>query len=245
MRVRDLTFSYGEEPVLSELSFDVSSGETLAVMGANGAGKTTLLRLLAGLDEPDAGTIDIDGAVGFAPEDPRAGLFARTVAEEVSFFPRNRGIDPQRAGTRAMQQMEVDSLAERSPLSLSFGEQRRVSIAAVLAGRPAAVTLDEPTAGLDRSSQHRLGNLLRDLEAAVVLTTHATDFAYRFADRVAVLVDGHLERIGPVSETLSDRALIDRAGIRPPGVITWAERQGLEPPPADVREAVSRLRRNG
>lgn len=242
IRVRDLAFGYDDEPVLSGVSIDVAEGEILAVMGANGSGKTTFLRLLAGLREPDSGTVDVEGVVGFAPEDPRAALFARTVAEEVAFFPRNRGLDAEPAAERAMRDMDVYDLGERSPLSLSFGEQRRTSIAAVLAGDPSVVALDEPTAGLDRASERQLGTLLSNPEAAVVLSTHASDFAYQFADRVAVLADGGLELVGSARETLADIDLLDEAGIRPPGVVTWADARGLDHPPSGLEEAVALVR---
>lgn len=245
MRVRDIAYRYDDEPVLAGVSFDVASGDVLAVMGANGSGKTTLLRVLAGLREPDGGTVETDEVVGYAPADPRAALFARTVAEEVEYFPRNRGLDAEAAAVRAMGQMDVVDLAERSPLSLSFGEMRRVAIAAVLAGEPAVVALDEPTAGLDRPGERRLGQLLSDLEAAVVLSTHAGDFAYEFADRVAVLSDGELEHLGPAGETMENESILVHAGIRPPDAVAWARHRGFDRPPGDVEEAVTMVEEPG
>lgn len=242
IRVRDVAFGYDGRTVLAGTSFDVAAGETLAVMGENGSGKTTLLRLLAGLREPDAGSVEAAGVVGFAPEDPRAGLFAETVADEVEFFPRNRGLDAAGEAARAMQALDVHELRDRNPLSLSFGEQRRVSIAAVLAGDPAALALDEPTAGLDGAGERRLGALLSDLEAAVVLSTHESDFACRCADRVAVLADGGIRRLGPPREVLSDLTLLRDSGIRPPGFVTWANRHGLDRIPDSVDDAALMVR---
>lgn len=236
---RDLRVSYDGRAVLDGVSFDAADGETVAIMGANGSGKSTLLRVLAGLREPDSGTVEADGVVGFAPEDPRAGLFAGTVANEVAFFPRNRGLDADREAEWAMEQLAVDDLRDRNPLTLSFGQQRRVSIASVLSGAPAALALDEPTAGLDRSGERQLGALLAEIEATVVLSTHAADFAYEMADRVAVLADGDIRRSGPPRRVLADLALLEASGIRPPGIVTWARRRGLDHPPADLDDAVS------
>lgn len=239
MRVHDVSFRYGDRPVLSDVSFEVTPGETLAVMGANGSGKTTLLRLLAGLREPHAGTVEADGVVGFAPEDPRAGLFASTVAEEVAFFPGNRGLDADREAAAAMRALAVDDLADRNPLSLSFGEQRRVAVAAVLAGDPTVLALDEPTGGLDRGGERQLGELLSGLAAAVVLSTHEADFAWQYADRVAVLADAGIRRVGPARDVLTDGDLLRDAGVRPPGVVTWAARRGCDRVPEDLADAAA------
>lgn len=242
IRVRDLSVAHGGRRVLSGVSLDIEAGELVAVMGANGSGKTTLLRLLAGLRDPDDGSIDADGVIGFAPEDPRAALFAGSVAEEVAYFPRNRGLDASRAADRAMDRLAIDHLRDRNPLSLSVGEQRRVSIASVVAGDPAGLALDEPTAGLDRAGEHQLGELLTSLDAAVICSTHAADFAYRYADRVAVLVDGGLRRLGPPADVLADRDLLAEAGIRVPGIVSWATQRGFDRLPTDLEEALAMAR---
>lgn len=242
IHARDVSVARDGRRVLSDVSLEVDSGELVAVMGANGSGKTSLLRLLAGLDEPVEGTVDTDGMVGFAPEDPRAAIFARTVAEEVAFFPRNRGLDAEGEAARAMEQLGVEELHDRNPLSLSVGEQRRVSVASVLSGRPAALALDEPTAGLDRAGERQLGELLTALDIAVVYSTHAADFAYRFADRVVVLADGGISRQGPPADVLSDLDLLADAGIRAPGIVTWAKHRGLDRLPAGFDEAVAMAR---
>lgn len=235
-RVRDGT------TVLGPVSLSVDDGETVALVGANGAGKTTLLKLLAGLDEPDAGSVDANGVVGFAPENPEAALFAETVAEEVAFFPRQRGLDAEARAERAMAAMDVRRFRERDPQSLSVGEQRRVAVASVLAGDPAVVALDEPTAGLDRAGERQLGERLADLDTTVVLSTHATDFAYEFANRVAVLADGRLRRVGTPADVLTDESLLDAAGIRQPGVVRWARRRGYDRLPDGFEDAVAAAR---
>lgn len=242
--VRGVRFAYDGRPAVVDASFAVDAGEILAVMGANGAGKTTLLKLLAGLRQPDAGRIDRppDAPVGFAPEDPKAGLFAPTVYEEVAFFPRNRGLDVDDRTDAAMAAMAVGHLADRSPVSLSVGEQRRVSIAAVLAGDPAVIALDEPTAGLDRAGERRLADRLADLEAAVVVSTHESDFAHAIADRVLVLESGRVRRIGDAGAVLGDAAFLREVGLRPPGAVEWAAARGFDRPPASVEEAVAMAR---
>lgn len=227
--------------VLADLSLDVERGETLAVMGPNGAGKTTLLKVMTDLLDATSGSVAVDGRAGFAPEDPAAGLFAETVAAEVAFFPRNCGLDVEERRSSAMAALDVTHLARRDPHALSVGQQRRVSIAAVLAGDPDVLVLDEPTRGLDAAGESALAELLSDLDGTVVIATHAADFAYACADRVAVLKAGRLHRIGPARPVLSDVDALESAGIRPPGIVQWARQQGIDPPPADLAEALDAL----
>lgn len=226
------------QPVLEEVTLAVDAGETIAVMGPNGAGKTTLLKVVAGLLEAETGTVEVDGPVGFAPEDPAAGLFAESVAEEVAFFPRNRGLDVVERRESAMAALGVTDLADRDPYSLSVGQQRRVSIAAVLSGAPDVIVLDEPTRGLDADGEAELTDLLGRLDSTVLVATHAADFAYAAADRVAVLTGGELRRVGEARPILGDISFLESAGIRPPGIVRWADRLGIDPPPADLAAAL-------
>ena len=237
-----IAFGYDGRAVLKGITVAVDRGERLAVVGANGAGKTTLLRIAAGLQEPDSGSVDGEGVVGFAPEDPEIGLFAATVRGEVAFFPRNRGLDVADAVSSALESMGLTALEDRNPFTLSRGEQRRVSIASVLAGDPAVLALDEPTKGLDRRDAHDLGRLLRDRDTTLVYSTHDTDFAYATADRVAVLADGGFRALGSPREVLGDEPLLRAAGVRPPGLVSLARQEGLARLPRDIDDAVAMLR---
>lgn len=236
---RDVAFGYDGPRVIDGLSLAVEPEETHAVMGANGCGKTTLLKLLAGLYDPDEGTIDRAGVVGFAPENPKTGLFAETVAEEVAFFPRNRGLDVDARTDAALAAMDVAAIRDRGPYDLSAGEQRRVSIAAVLAGDPAVLALDEPTAGLDATGERQLAELITELDATVVFSTHAADFAYRVADRVTLLREGRVLATGDARDLLADAERLRTAGVRLPGQVRWARDHGADPPPKTVEEAVA------
>lgn len=240
--VRDLSYAYpdSEATVLEDVAVEVASGDAHAVMGANGAGKTTLLKLVAGLREPDGGRVafsDPDAVVGFAPADPQAGFFAPTVAAEVAFFPRNRGLDVDARVEDALAAMDAADLRDRSPHSLSGGEQRRVSVASVLAGDPAVLALDEPTSGLHSHGERALGTLLSSLERTVLFSTHASDFVYEYADAVTVLDGGRVVETGPPRDVLADPEHLADVGIRPPGVVEWAARHSLPEPPASITEA--------
>lgn len=237
----DLSFAFDGRPVLEDVSLSAEAGERLAIIGANGTGKTTLLRLVAGLIEPDSGTVRREGTVGFAPEDPQSGLFAATVRDELAFFPRNRGLSVEAAVAAASGAMDLGDLEHRNPFTLSAGEQRRVSIASVLSGEPAAVALDEPTTGLDRRGALELVRLLNGVDATVLFSTHDTDFAYALADRVVLLAEGGIRRIGSTREVLGDADRLRTAGVRPPGLVELARDEGFERLPADLDEAITML----
>lgn len=239
--VQELGVSRDGRAALDGVSLAVEAGEVVAVMGPNGAGKTTLLKTVAGLLEPEAGDLEIEGTVGFAPEDPAAGLFAESVADEIAFFPRNRELDVEERRESAMAALDVGHLADRDPYTLSVGQQRRVSIAAVVAGDPDVLVLDEPTRGLDGHGETELAELLGSLDRTVLLATHAADFAYAAADRVAVLAAGELRRDGETMSILRDFEFLESAGIRPPGNVLWAREQGIDPPPTDLDEALEAL----
>jgi ABC-type sulfate/molybdate transport systems ATPase subunit len=211
--LRDLRHRRGGQDVLAIDQLDLRAGERLAVLGPNGAGKTTLLRLLAGLDAPTAGRVEIDGEaiadaevdlrrrIGYATQRP--GLLSTSVIRNVELPLRWRGLDAARrkaAALAALERLNVAPLADRKALSLSGGEAQRVSLARALAIEPALLLLDEPAAGLDAEARRAF---LDDLERAlgnrattVVHVSHRAEEALRLADRVAVLTDGTIRQLG-------------------------------------------------
>ena len=251
IEIENLSFAFDDGPrVFEELSMAVETGGIVAVLGANGTGKTTLLRLLAGLLEPDGGTIQIDESeepvVGLAPETPADGLFSPTVSEEIAFFPENRGLPVEERVSEAVEQLGIEGLADRDPYSLSAGEKRLVTIAAVLAGDPDVVGLDEPTSGLDRGARTRLGTRLTALDHTILVVTHDTDFAWRYADRAIVLDDEGSRRQGSVESVLADPDFdLESVGLEPPQAVAWAREWDIEPPPRTVADALDRLESGG
>ena len=213
LKLRDLRHRRGGREVLAIDELGVDAGERLAVLGSNGAGKTTLLRLLAGLEAPTAGTVEIDGVsttdadlgarrhIGYATQRP--GLLSTSVIRNVELPLRWRGVDRptrRRAAFAALERLNAAALAERRALSLSGGEAQRVSLARALALEPQLLLLDEPAAGLDAEARQAFFD---DLEAAlaertttVAHVTHRADEALRLADRVAILADGAVRQLG-------------------------------------------------
>ncbi|HSV85347.1 MAG TPA: ABC transporter ATP-binding protein [Levilinea sp.] len=167
VRFENVYFRYREElpEVLQEISFDIYSGDIIAILGPNGAGKTTLVKHTLGLLKPTTGRVLLEGkdsrehsvaqaahTVGYVFQSPSQMLFAPTVKEELSFGPRNLGHAPdtiERDVTWALNTVHMAHEVDTPPLALSFGQQKRVSIASILAMRSRILMMDEPTAGQD------------------------------------------------------------------------------------------------
>ncbi|MCX7938406.1 MAG: energy-coupling factor ABC transporter ATP-binding protein, partial [Thermoflexales bacterium] len=173
-----------------------------------------------GEDAARLSTAQIAQRVGYVFQNPTAMLFAENLAEELRFGPRNVGFDAattSRAVADALATVGLEALdLSRSPFSLSFGQQRRLAIAAVLAMQPSVLILDEPTAGLDEESAEALMARLAQLEPApraMVVITHDVQLAWRFATRVVLLRAGAVIADGPTEVVLNQPALLREAQL--------------------------------
>ena len=204
-------FRAGDEEIqaLRGVSFTLAAGELVAVTGPSGSGKSTLLACLAGLDEPDGGTVRIHGnRLSHQSEQTRARLRARwigmlfqsgnlfahlTVAQNVQLAPRLMGGD-RRSAAELLAELGIDHRAYAYPGQLSGGELARAGLAVALANDPAVLLADEPTGELDRASEAAVLDLLADRAdrgVAVLVASHSPAVAAA-ADRVLVLTDGQL-----------------------------------------------------
>ena len=191
--------------LLSGVNLAGRQGEVIALVGDNGSGKTTLLRALAGLTRLGAGTVERTGTVAYLPQDPTSLLHRPSVMEEVQLTLSRRGLDEP--VTAVMRRFGIDDLASYYPRDLSAGQKQRVALAAVLAGRPAVVLLDEPTRGMDAAARDRLAATIGEVAAegaSVVVATHDDALVAAVADRVLRVSDGTVREI--------HRALIREAG---------------------------------
>ncbi|MHB8910425.1 MAG: energy-coupling factor ABC transporter ATP-binding protein [Syntrophales bacterium] len=231
------TYDDGTE-ALAGIDFHITEGEFVAVLGSNGSGKTTLINLLVGLLKAQAGQVRICGRaigdlsteelcqrVGLVFQNPNDQLFAATVEEDVAFGPRNLNlpeVEVQKRVTEALGAVAALPLRGRAIHHLSFGEQKRVSLAGVLAMRPSVLILDEPTAGLDPAGEAQMMQLLKKLnreeKMTVILATHSVDMLPLFADRITVLDRGRVLQEGPSEEIFCHQEMIDRAKLRLPYV---------------------------
>lgn len=213
IRVSALHAGYGDRPVLKDVDVTLGSGEIVALMGRNGAGKSTLLRCLAGIHEPSAGTVEIEGHapepgrdVGLCPQAPEDLLFSDTVAGEVH---AGSNID-EGSGDALLREMHLDGLRDRHPRDLSSGQRLLTAVAAIVATGARVLLLDEPTRGLDPHSKEELARVLRKLAAggtAIMFATHDVELVAALAHRVVMLAGGEVIAQGAPAEVLSDSAL--------------------------------------
>ncbi len=230
-------FSYQEgTEVLSDIDMDVKSGEFIAMLASNGSGKTTVLKVLVGLLKPQKGEVFVKGQaiksykssqlyqqIGLVLQNPNDQLFAPTVRQDVSFGPRNLGLAETEINQRVencLESVGADHLVDRAIHQLSFGEQKRVSLAGVLAMKPSILVLDEPTAGLDPAGEakmlHLLSRLNKEQKITIIMATHSVDMLPLFADRIYVLRKGKIISQGNPEEVFSDHEMVNNASLRLP-----------------------------
>ena len=203
--VRGVAKRYGAHVALAPTSLDVRAGEVLALIGPNGAGKSTLLSILAGALHPDEGEVVAPHPrlrVGWVPQQP--AQYARlTPRENLELFARLERVE--RPAERARELVELLELPEDDRVSaeLSGGNQQRLNLAVALLGRPDVLLLDEPTSSLDPRQRRRFWDVaraVRDRQGAVVFVTQNLEELERFADRVAVLLDGSVVFEGTLAQ---------------------------------------------
>ena len=239
LAAREVTRRYDQVVALDRVSLEVHRGECVALIGESGSGKTTLLRCFNRLTDPDAGTVEVDGAnvagvdpvalrrrVGYVPQD--GGLLPHwRVRRNVALVPWLRGLpDGLALADQAIELVGLDPAAvgHRWPRELSGGQRQRVAVARALAARPDIILLDEPFGALDAITRADLqGSFLelrRELGFTTLLVTHDIAEAFLLADRVAVMRLGHVEQVAPATElrefpaTEYVRELLARARVR-------------------------------
>lgn len=209
LKATNLSTSYDGKPILHHISFSIKKGEILCLLGPSGSGKTTLLRTLAGLEQPDSGTIfyDSDDITLVPPHKRQFGMMFqdyalfphKNVAENIDFGLKMQNL-PQDVREQRVEEIlalvGLKTYGGRKIAELSGGEQQRVALARSLAPRPRLLLLDEPLGALDRSLRDRLAveirTILKELEMTAVFVTHDQTEAFSMADTIAVLLAGEL-----------------------------------------------------
>jgi cobalt/nickel transport system ATP-binding protein len=233
VEVRKLRHVYPDgTAALREVSFRITHGESVAIIGANGAGKSTLLQHLNGYLSASSGEIrigdfalskgtlpEVRRTVGMVFQDPDDQLFMPTVYEDVAFGPLNLGVsggDLRSCVTAALERVGAGHLAQKAPYRLSGGEKKRVAIATVLAMSPDILVMDEPTSGLDPYARRQLMGLLKDFHHTRIFTSHDLDMVLELCPRTIVLKDGEVRADGPTLEIFQDAALLAECRLEKP-----------------------------
>lgn len=230
IEIQNLSFSYGGEPIFSEIGFSVQPGDFAAIIGSNGAGKSTLLRLILGELAPTAGDIRLFGQdirrfrdwprLGYVPQNAlKTGVDFPASVREIVQANLYAQVGLCRFASRAQRQKATDALKQvgmagyekRLISALSGGQQQRVMLARVLVGEPELMILDEPTTGVDASTVEALYELLRRLNRerglTIVMVTHDVARVSEYASRILCLEEGSMVELdrGQLQEELSHR----------------------------------------
>jgi energy-coupling factor transport system ATP-binding protein len=219
MKINDLNYIYNpntpfEKKALDSINIEIDEGEFIGLIGHTGSGKSTLVQHLNGLMKPTSGNIIIDGKdithkdtklklirqkVGLVFQYPEHQLFEETIYKDISFGPKNLGLDEREIEKRVKESMELvgldyGTLKDRSPFELSGGQKRRVAIAGVIAMKPKILILDEPTAGLDPKGRDEILGEIQKLykkgDITIILVSHSMEDIAKLVDRILVMHRG-------------------------------------------------------
>lgn len=216
IKLENICFAYDGLIALRYINMEVKRGETIALQGSNGCGKSTLLKLLNGLIFAGQGHYYFDGEeiteqkmhdskfaknfhkrIGFVFQNPDVQLFCNNVRDEIAFGPIQMGLPEEEVERRVndlLALLNIEKLAARAPYQLSGGEKKRVAMASVLSMNPEVLVLDEPLAGLDKSTQDWLLEFLQELQAVgktLIISTHDDSLAHLLGDRIVYMNEDH------------------------------------------------------
>ncbi|MBM7557129.1 energy-coupling factor ABC transporter ATP-binding protein [Halanaerobacter jeridensis] len=241
LATKDISFNYPDGTKgLDDLSLTIPQGEKVVILGPNGAGKSTLFLHFNGILEPEQGSVFFEGQrisydkqtltnlrkkVGLIFQDPDEQLFSASVYQELSFGPLNLGLSKAKVKQRVIEAMKVtgiSELEEKPTHLLSYGQKKRVAIAAVLAMKPKVIIFDEPTAWLDPQGAEEIISFLEELTAngiTIVMATHDVDLAYKWADYVYIMNQGTKIASGIPSDVFQNKSLLEKVSLVQPLVL--------------------------
>ena len=255
-----------EKTVLDGISLDIPSGQFVAILGPNGSGKSTLAKHLNVLLLPNEGTVWIDGKdthakerlweirsqVGMVFQNPDNQIIGTSVEEDVAFGPENKNIEPEKIRKiveTVLRKVKLWDRRKASPSILSGGQKQRLATADALAGLPACLVLDEPTAMLDPDSRKEVINIVKELNRkegmTIILSTHHTDEVVD-ADRIVLMKDGKIIGDDIPKKIFADYELLKKAKMDIPPVVELGmrlEKQqiGLEGPVLQEQEMIEKI----
>jgi energy-coupling factor transport system ATP-binding protein len=233
---------------LDGVSLTIGDAETVAIVGENGAGKTTLVKHITGLLKPTSGTVLVDGEdtkqrstaqfsrkVGVAFQNPDHQLFSENVEEEIAFGLRNFGFPPDLVAQRinwSLQFFGLEEYRKSSPLILSGGEKKRLTLACILSWDPKVVVLDEPTVGQDAIQKEKLAEIVRMLRATgktVILVSHDIEFLWPIQPRLVVMAKGKVVADGEARDVMLAREKLAAARVTQPQLVAFYQELETRP----------------
>ena len=245
--VENISFSYGDRPVLKNISLQFSKGERIAIVGKNGAGKSTLAKALCQFIQTDGNYIwqeeDIKAdsikeraeRIGYVLQNPNQMISETMIFDEVALGLRLRGVAEEEIEERVLSVLKTCGLYEfrKWPISaLSFGQKKRVTIASILVLGPEMILLDEPTAGQDQRNYTEIMNFLDELNQqghTINMITHDMQLMLDYSDRAIVVVDGKILADKSPAQVLTDKNLIAEANLKETSIFTLAKKLGVDP----------------
>ncbi len=255
LEIKDLSFAYTPgQPVLSHIDFSIAKGEMAALVGKNGAGKSTLASLICGFMEPNEGSIYLNGEdlsgysikergekIGLVMQSPNQMISKPMIFDEVALGLRVRGVPEEEVKERVYETLKICGLYpfRNWPVSaLSFGQKKRVTIAAILVMNPEVLILDEPTAGQDFRHYTEIMEFLRkiheELGITIMMITHDMHLMLEYTDRAIVIADGRMLADDTPAHILTDEEISDRAYLKKTSLYDLALRCGIDEPSAFV-----------
>lgn len=233
---KSVSFSYGNRKkgdfALQDIDFEVQERESIGIIGSNGAGKSTLLKLLVGIEEYDAGLLQVKGMTvekpnlakirekaGYVFQNSDNQLFMTTVYDDVAFAPENYGMHSEEVKKRvqeALKKVHMEELAKEKIYRLSGGQKKLAAIAAVLSMQPDILLMDEPSVALDPKNRRNLIHVINELKITRMIASHDLDFIYDTCDRTILLWEGRIAAQGETKEILKNKEFFGKNGLELP-----------------------------
>lgn len=249
LQANNISFSYDSKQVLNKLNLNINAGEMVSLVGRNGVGKTTLSNIITGFLHQSSGDLDLNGHsineasikeradhIGYVLQDPNMMISKNTVSEEVALGLTLRAVAPDEIERRVAETFKVCGLFEfrHWPISaLSFGQKKRVTIAAILVLNPELLILDEPTAGQDWQHYTEMMTFIRDLNRkigiSVIFITHDMHLMMEYTDRVVVLNNGVIAYDDQPMKLFANLDLLKQASLVETSLFTLAQRIKVDP----------------
>ena len=246
VKLEDVSFVYGKKTpyeihAIDNVSLSIEENLITGIIGHTGSGKSTLVQMFNGLIRPEKGNVIIDGEsiwdkpkeiskvrykVGMVMQYPEYQLFAETVKDDISYGPRNMGLQGEEIDRRVLNSARFCGLDEevlqKSPFDLSGGQKRRVALAGVMAMEPKLLVLDEPAAGLDPRGRREILGGIREYQrksgTSVVIVSHSMEDMAMYCDRIIVMSHGRLILEGEPKDVFSQSNLLQSAGLDVPEI---------------------------